>query len=108
MQKPTLPEEFLEELAEHNPIGMSVDSDDVRSWFDMVWLRFSTYKYTERGMRRAIISWWSRVREHEILAARDRLTRLRSDAENERLDAYAQAMTVEPPQPPTNWSARLH
>lgn len=87
---------FKRELAEHNPIGMLLTEEDVQAWFDMVWLRFSTRRY--RNRRRAIIAWWSRVKEHEILEARNRAERMRDEKET----ALLEAMIGQAPEEPAN------
>jgi len=85
MNKPVLSPAFLQELAENNPIGMQLDSADVQAWFDLIWLKFKTHRYKQQ--KRAIISWWSRVRESEIDDARARVTRMRDDAQVAAIEA---------------------
>ena len=70
MDKPTLDTAFWQQLADHNPIGMQLSADDARNWFDFIWLKYSTHGY--RNHKRAIISWWGRIREYEIEDARGR------------------------------------
>ena len=91
MDKPVMSPSFWEELADNNPLGMQLSAADARHWFDLVWLRYSTYRYTKH--RRAIINWWSRVSESEIEQARQRAARIVNDEENAKLEARAQAET---------------
>ena len=93
MQKPTFSPSFWQQLALHNPIGMRLTEDDARAWFDFVWLKYSTHHYKKH--RRAIINWWSRVREEDILAARERVARMTSDFENAALEEQAQRSAEE-------------
>lgn len=88
MVKPSLPDSFWQELADHNPIGIPLTAQDARDWFEFVWLRYSTHGY--RNHKRAIINWWSRVYESEIERAQERASRIRSEAENARLEALAE------------------
>jgi hypothetical protein len=87
MTKPTFPEKFWMQLAENNPIGMLLEPADAEAWFDFVWLRYSTYGY--RSHRRAIINWWSRVTEPEILKARERVARIQDECETAALEDIA-------------------
>lgn len=106
MDKPVLPDTFWRMLAENNPIGMRMQPEDARAWFDMIWLKFQERQY--RNVKRAIISWWSRVREHEIEQARERAFRIRSEAENERLEALSKEINSGQAAPSTDWASRLH
>ena len=86
LNKPVLSPKFKRELANNNPIGMLLSEDDVQSWWDLVWLTFSTYGYTERGRRTAIIRWWSRVTEPEIERARARTERIQDETETAAIE----------------------
>jgi len=90
MNKPVLSPRFKRELADNNPIGMLLTEDDVQAWFDLVWLKFSTYNYRQgRGCKSAIVRWWSRVRESEIDQARTRAARIADEHEVRSLDRQA-------------------
>lgn len=89
MDKPVLSPRFLRELANENPIGMILSEEDVQAWFDLVWLRFKTYQYKRKGVRKAIIRWWSNVKESEILQARERLARMHDELDVAELERQA-------------------
>ena len=77
-EKPVLKPAFWQHLAANNPIGMPLTEQDVRDWFDLKWITYAEHDYTRH--RKAIASWWSRVREEEILQARERAERVRDEA----------------------------
>ena len=85
MKKPVMPPAFWQELADHSPTGIRVSAADVQNWFDFVWLRYSTYGY--RNHKRAIIQWWSRVRDSEVESALQRADRIVNDDENAAIEA---------------------
>jgi len=91
--RPKLPEGFWAALAENNPVGMPLTEQDARDWFDMVWLRYSTYGY--RRHDRAIINWWSRLSRQEIESVRERAEGIRGERENAELEARAKSESIE-------------
>jgi hypothetical protein len=97
MDKPVLSPSLLSTLAESNPLGAPVEPSVVQAWFDMVWPRFQTYRYTQRGFPRAVASWWQRIRPGELQAARARALALEEEAVDARMTALArEANSVDP------------
>lgn len=100
--KPDWSDEFWQELADADPLGLGVDVQDVKDWFDWIWLRF---KYggkrgrPYRNHKRAVVAWWSRVQEWEITRARARGQRIRDRQETEAIHLRALSRVAEP-QPP--------
>lgn len=84
MNKPQFSRRFLQELAEHNPLGLVMNSDDVQAWFDWIWLRYSSYGY--RKHNRTIRRWFAGVTEADMVRAWDRRDQLKK---NEQLEAAA-------------------
>lgn len=61
--------EFIQKLIDHNPLGMAnLTEDDIIAWVNSIWLRFEAKKY--RNRKRALVSWWSRVKREELDQAR--------------------------------------
>ena len=75
MEKPSLAPSFWRGLAGENPLGIELDEQDARDWFDLVWSRYRKRNYTRH--RTAIENWWSRLDLKELQRARDRGRRLR-------------------------------
>lgn len=104
MDKPVLAPDFLWDLAASNPHGLVIGPEVVQSWFEMVWPRFQTYDYrSPRGVKRAIASWWSRVRVEEIRQAQERLKTRSEEVEDRRLQSLSRSANIQtdrPPRPP--------
>lgn len=86
-EKLVLSPDFKRWLAENNPLGMTLTEADVQAWWDLKWPTYSTHGYTKH--RRAIVSWWSRVREDELEAARERSRRMTDEKEATELEVWA-------------------
>lgn len=92
-KKPRYPDEFWQELADANPLGAQCDIEDVKSWFDIVWPKYSARGY--RRHKQAIASWWSRIYEDDLQRAKERRARLSEEAEVARLEAVAEEIENE-------------
>jgi hypothetical protein len=78
-------DEFWEALADVQPFGIEVTVDEVKSWFDTVWPHYASRHYQKHD--RAIASWWSRVRERDVLEAQGRLSRMNNRDQINRMEA---------------------
>ena len=84
-EKPELSPQFWQLLADTRPYGLDVTAADVRSWFDVTWPTYSTYRYKRH--KRTIASWWSHAREREIEAAIERRITLEDEASTAALES---------------------
>lgn len=88
-RKPSFPPDFLQRLADENPLGVECSVQDVRDWIGLIWLRYSERGYKRH--RKAIVAWWSRLTHEELERARARGSELRARQESERLRALREA-----------------
>jgi hypothetical protein len=86
-EKPELPTALWERLAEFNPLGMDLDSRDVRDWFDFVWPKYALRGYSDHA--KAVTNWFARVTAEDIERSRARAARIRDRSEIARLEAAA-------------------
>ena len=84
MHKPVLSPAFKQRLATHNPIGMSLSTEDVDAWFHVIWPKYAEYQY--KNHQRAIAKWWSKVTEREIQDCREASRRRKAAVIAERVD----------------------
>ncbi len=83
--KPKLPREFWQKLADVEPYGIKLTPEQVESWFDIKWPAYSERRY--KIHRRAIAAWWSRVYEREVHQAVERLAEQTERSQIERLES---------------------
>lgn len=84
-KKPDLPDDFWQSLVDTERFGILLTIDEVKSWFDSIWPKYSS-KYYKRHQR-AIASWWSRAWESDIIEAQCRLKRIEDRKTVERMEA---------------------
>jgi len=89
VRKPNFPPQFWQDLADNNPLGFDLSADDAKAWFDFVWLQYRERHYKRH--RKAIVSWWSRLRPDDIDRARARMQEIRDTAEAKRLQEQGEA-----------------
>jgi hypothetical protein len=89
---------LLRELAEDNPLGITLTPEEVMGWVQYVcWPRFKTYKYQQRT--RAMKRWWASVRMEDIQRARDAMGRAALERLQAKQDEISRAPMPDVPLP---------
>lgn len=85
MEKPVFKPDFWQLLADSQPYGIELTPADVQSWFDLKWPSYSQRGY--KNHKKSVASWWSHVREDEILQAIERRITIEDRAQVRRMEA---------------------
>ncbi len=88
--KPVFSPQFFRELAQDNPLGMTISPELAEAWWH--WVAWPTYKsYRYRAHKRAVRQWWSAVTVLNLQRAQDAIDNQRAEQA-----ARAQAEVIHP------------
>lgn len=69
MEKPVFKSDFFQELAEENPLGVTILVEEAEAWWHYIaWPSYKTYAY--KLHKRAVRRWWSRLTVTDLARAR--------------------------------------